>query len=89
MADPARQADIIDLGEYLDKAISELDDTIRELQATRTAWAIRRSVLRAAGSKSVQQAAAELDQRVKDGRPYEDAKDAAELIQEAHRRLTS
>jgi len=89
MGEPARQAEVVDLGEYLDKTIIELDNTIRELQATRTAFAIKRAVLRAATSGSIQQGAADYETRVGEQRPYEDAQDPAQLIAEAHRRFVT
>lgn len=88
VAEAARQydADVVDMVEYLRDAIADIDKLVTEWAVKRQMLAVKLAAIDASSDRRVQDAAAEYEERIATGRPYEGAEDAQDLLTEAHRR---
>lgn len=89
MAESAPLNRVVDMVDYLSETIAEIDAMIHDLEVKRHGFAVRLAVLRASSDPAVAEAAADYEARVAEGRPYESAEPAQDLIAEAHRRFGS
>jgi hypothetical protein len=78
---------VVDMAEYLRDTLAEIDSAIAELTERRMGIATRLAVILAATDPGTQAAIDDYSARIEEGRPYEDAQDANDLIMEAHRRF--
>ena len=87
MTEPARQDDVVlDMANYLEETIAEMDDAFAHWQAKRQELGIRLAVIRAAADPAVLSVVEDYQARVAEGRPYEGAEDFTHVLTEAHRR---
>lgn len=84
----ARKPDspVVAVSDYLRDTIDDMDDGIAEMTARRNGIAKRLAIIEASDSSPVKRAVADYETRVKDGRPYEDAQPADEVLSEAWKR---
>lgn len=78
---------IVSVVDYLRETIGDIDATVQGLQSERTTLAVRLAALEAATDPDVLEAAEDFASRTEDGRRYEGAEDANDLIREAHARF--
>jgi hypothetical protein len=81
--------DVVEITDYLRETIRKIDETVDDWAKRRVALAARLAVLDAMTDKDVAAAAADWEARTAEGRPYENARPAEEVIAEAHRRYGS
>jgi chorismate mutase len=86
VAEPVRRSDVVDIADYLEETIRDIDEALAELAGRRAQLAFKLAVLRAASDPDVDDAAADLERRIAEGQPYENARPAEDVITEAHRR---
>jgi len=90
MGEPQPQDEhVVDMVEYLRDTLAEIDAAIAELNQRRVGIAERLAVIAAASDPMVHKAVADYSARLAEDRPYEDARDANELIMEAHRQFVN
>ena len=83
----AAHEEVVSVTEYLRDTIRGIDWTVREWQVQRAELAIRLAVIEAATDSDVAAAAADLEQRVANNQPFEDAESVEDIIREASSRL--
>ena len=90
MGMPAEQHDsVVSIVGDLEEALRKMDEFVSDIQAwaeARQEIAMRLAVMRAASDPAVAQAAADYEQRIDEGRPYENARAAEDVIRDAHAR---
>lgn len=86
MAEPMRQ-EVVSLAGYLRSTIRRIDEMMGTWQAQRDELSLRLALIEGPDDPAVAAAAADYESRVEEGRPYEEAVAAEELIKEAHRRF--
>ena len=87
MADAPQRYEAPEMVEYLRATLADIDRAISDLQARRNGVARRLAALEAAADPAVLAAAADYDERLSTNTPYEDAEDAAALLDDARRRF--
>jgi hypothetical protein len=75
------------MASYLRETVAEIDEVMAYWLTRREQMAVKIAALEAAENPAVIQAAEDYAQRVAEGRPYEDAEDASDLLSEAYRRF--
>lgn len=90
MGMPAEQHDsVVSIVDYLEETLRKMDEFVSDIQAwaeARQEIAERLAVMRAASDPAVAAAAEDYDQRLAEGRPYENARPAEDVIRDAHAR---
>lgn len=83
----AGAADVVTLVDHVRGLIADYDRAIAEMHVNRQGLLLKLAALEAAADPAVLDAAADYDERIAEGRGYEDARDAGDVIAEAHRRF--
>jgi hypothetical protein len=89
VAMPEQHETVVSIVDYLEATLRKMDEFVSEIQAwaeARQEIALRLAVLRAAADPAVHDAASDYEQRVAEGRPYEAARPADDVIRDAHAR---
>ena len=82
---PRRDADVIDMVEYLTETLEKIDRMIGELVDDRRDISMRLAVIKASTSDRVQEAAADFERQVASGEPFS-GEDAESFLSEAYKR---
>ncbi len=78
--------EVVEFADYLRATVDRIDEAAAELLARRRELALRLDTIEAATSARVTNAALDYESRVTDGRPYESAENAEDVLTEAHAR---
>lgn len=81
-------ADVIDMGDYMEESLRTFDTAIADLTQQRRELAVRIAVIRGATSPAVRAEVEEFDRRAAAGTPYT-GEDARDVLGEAHKRFGS
>jgi len=83
---PERET-VVDLGQYLEATLREADEAIAEMRHRRRELALRKAVIDAASDPELQRVADEVYELLEAGAGIPDARPAADVLAEAHRRF--